>query len=100
MASLWSGRSTLRGAKLDTPCWPAGNSTNLRREGKVATSVLLPAKSHIVDVQLVGLARLKYRTRSSATAAWVAKTQEWEALARQFEELAEGARSKAVSTGS
>ena len=49
--------------------------------------ILLPAKSHILDVQLVGLARLKYRARSTATAAWMAKTGEWEALAKQFTDL-------------
>ena len=57
--------------------------------------LLLPAKSHIVDVQLVGLARLKYRARSTATAAWMAKTGEWEALAEQFTDLAAGTKSNA-----
>jgi hypothetical protein len=55
--------------------------------------ILLPAKSHILDIQLVGLARLKYRARSTATAAWMAKTGEWEALAKQFTDLATGTRS-------
>jgi hypothetical protein len=65
----------------------------LRGEGKLDGMLLLPAKNHMVDVQLVGLARLKYRARSAATAAWMAKTGEWEALAKQFTDLADGTRS-------
>jgi hypothetical protein len=67
----------------------------LREEGKLDRMLLLPAKNHMVDVQLVGLARLKYRARSTATAAWMAKTVEWEALAKQFTDLAAGSKSTA-----
>ncbi len=49
--------------------------------------VFLPVERHIVDVQMVGLARLKFRTRSSATAIWAARMAEWERLAAEFEQM-------------
>jgi hypothetical protein len=65
----------------------------LERKGEIDGMLLLPARQHLVNVQMVGLARLKYRTRSSATAVWVARMAEWEQLAIEFRGLAEGANS-------
>ena len=59
----------------------------MQRTGQGEGMLLLPVKSHIVDVQMVGLARLRFRTRSSATAIWVARMAEWEGLAAEFEEM-------------
>ena len=38
---------------------------------------LVPVRSHMTDVQLVGLARLRYRARTRATASWVSDSAEW-----------------------
>ena len=59
----------------------------LQRTGQGKGMVFLPVERHIVDVQMVGLARLKFRTRSSATALWAARMAEWERLAAEFEQM-------------
>jgi hypothetical protein len=49
---------------------------------------LLPARRHIADIQVVGLPRLKYRARTSATAAWLANAEEWKTWTNQYLALA------------
>jgi hypothetical protein len=43
---------------------------------------LLPVPKHVEQVQLVGLARLKYRARTTATAAGFGSAEEWASWAR------------------
>jgi hypothetical protein len=40
----------------------------------------------VEQIQLVGLARLKYRARTTATAAWFGSAEEWAAWARSYEQ--------------
>jgi hypothetical protein len=49
---------------------------------------LAPVASHIEAVQMLGVARLTYRPRTKATAAWVARKQEWESFRRRYQKLA------------
>jgi hypothetical protein len=49
--------------------------------------LLLPVPKHVEQVQLVGLARLKYRARTTATAAWFGSAEEWASWARSYEQL-------------
>jgi len=46
-------------------------------------------------VQLVGIARLRYRPHTKATAAWFAKKQEWDGWRERYRELAEQANARA-----
>jgi hypothetical protein len=49
---------------------------------------LLPAPAHqLPNVQLVGIARLRYRPHTKATAAWFAKKQEWGEWRGRYREL-------------
>ena len=57
---------------------------------------LAPVRAHITEVQMVGIARLRYRPRTSATAAWFARMGEWNELAARYYEAADAARGKAV----
>ncbi len=49
---------------------------------------LVPVKAHVTEAQLVGVARLRYRPRTAATAAWFARMGEWDAMAARHEALA------------
>jgi hypothetical protein len=57
---------------------------------------LAPVRAHITEVQMVGIARLRYRPRTSATAAWFARMPEWNEMADRYDELAAKARGDAV----
>jgi hypothetical protein len=48
---------------------------------------LVPVKRHIEAVQLVGIARLRYRPWTAPTKAFVDRDQEWQAITRQFQDL-------------
>jgi hypothetical protein len=51
---------------------------------------LLPVPAHqLPNVQLVGIARLRYRPHTKATAAWFAKKQEWDEWRKRYRELAQ-----------
>ncbi len=52
---------------------------------------LVPVLAHMDKVQLVGIARLRYRPKTKATAAWWAKQSDWVEIARRYEGIAEGA---------
>ncbi|MBV8521048.1 MAG: hypothetical protein JOY71_02765 [Acetobacteraceae bacterium] len=49
---------------------------------------LVPVRAHIAEAQMVGIARLRYRPRTNATAAWYARMTEWDEMAARFYELA------------
>ena len=51
----------------------------------------------MAGVQIVGIARLRYRPRTSAIAAWFARMEEWEAMAARFDALARQAHGGAGS---
>jgi hypothetical protein len=53
---------------------------------------LAPVLAHITEVQMVGIARLRYRPRTGATAAWFARMAEWDELAARYDEMATEAR--------
>jgi hypothetical protein len=51
---------------------------------------LLPVSTHqLPNVQLVGIARLRYRPHTKATAAWFAKKQEWGEWRERYRDLAQ-----------
>ena len=56
---------------------------------------LLPARASLPNVQLVGIARLRYRPHTKATAAWFAKKQEWNEWRERYREIAEQAKAGA-----
>lgn len=53
---------------------------------------LVPVAAHRGEIQMVGIARLRYRPRTSATAAWYARMPEWEQMTTRFYQLAAEAR--------
>jgi hypothetical protein len=57
------------------------------REWAEKETHLAPVHAHITEVQMVGIARLRYRPRTSATAIWLARTAEWEEMATRFDEM-------------
>jgi hypothetical protein len=50
---------------------------------------LVPVLRHQSDVQMVGIARLRYRARTSATSRCLARMSEWREVAQRFDEIAE-----------
>jgi hypothetical protein len=58
---------------------------------------LAPVQAHITEVQMVDIARLRYRPRTGATAAWFARMAEWNEMADRYDEMAVKARGDAVS---
>jgi hypothetical protein len=62
---------------------------NLDRYYKVLNrgQLLLPAHNHMADVQMVGLARPRYRARTSNTSQWVANQRKWEEWIRRYEKM-------------
>ena len=80
------------GAVIHPYSWPNGEPAE--RDG---LAYLVLARGSQGDMRTTSwsaeAARLKYRARSTATAAWMAKTAEWEALAKQFTDLAAGTKS-------
>jgi hypothetical protein len=63
---------------------PEWKRAEIQRTGQVDDLLLVPVPAHILDVQMVGLARLKFRTKSSATAIWASRAAEWEKLVVDF----------------
>ena len=57
---------------------------------------LVPIRAHITEVQMVGIARLRYRPRTSATAAWFARMAEWNELTERYVEMAGKVRQNAA----
>ena len=50
--------------------------------------IIVPVLKHIGNVQVVGIARLRHRPRTRATAIWYASGSEWTRWARHYEGLA------------
>ncbi|TIX44112.1 MAG: hypothetical protein E5W97_02610 [Mesorhizobium sp.] len=55
----------------------------------------VPILRHIVNVELVGIARLRYRPRTSATNAWLATAAECDRWAAAYHQIAEEVSEKA-----
>ena len=53
---------------------------------------LAPVREHLTEVQMVGIARLRYRPRTGATAAWFSRMAEWDECAERYDEAAAIAR--------
>lgn len=51
--------------------------------------LLVPIASHLTAVQVVGLPRLLHRARTSATARWMDRSDDWRRVAAEFQEMAE-----------
>lgn len=49
---------------------------------------LLPFPAHCASVQLVGIARLRYRPQTKATAAWYAKQKQWASFGLHYRSVA------------
>ncbi len=63
--------------------------------------VVAPVLRHIANVQLIGIARLRYRPKTSLTAAWWADLQERsEELVKIYSEIADKAREDARTAAS
>jgi hypothetical protein len=68
----------------------AGNAllTEGQQSWAVGQSVILvPVRSHLSAVQMMGIARLRYRPRTSATAAWFARQSEWGSWIEHYREI-------------
>jgi hypothetical protein len=50
-------------------------------------SILVPVRTHMANVQVVGIARLRYRPRTRATAIWRAKATEWAEWVSRYEAM-------------
>jgi hypothetical protein len=50
--------------------------------------VLVPVQRHLSAVQMVGIARLRYRPRTKATAAWFAERQDLAGWVSRYEAMA------------
>jgi hypothetical protein len=59
---------------------------------------VLPAYAHMPHVQIVGLARLRYRARTTATALWYGNAEEWAEWARCYESRRAEALGEAIAT--
>lgn len=53
---------------------------------------LAPVHAHLTEVQMVGIARLRYRPRTGATAAWFARMTKWGEITNQLDDAARAAR--------
>jgi len=52
---------------------------------------LAPIPRQITGVQMVGIARLRYRARTTATAAWYSRMADWRKRAEEYRALCQGA---------
>lgn len=52
--------------------------------GAVSGLWLLPSPRHMANVQMVGIARLKHRARTTATSKWVSRQEDWDCWAEQY----------------
>lgn len=59
-----------------------------RAEGE-GVHLLVPIPSHLSAVQVVGLPRLLHRARTSATARWMDRSDDWRRIAAAFRDMAE-----------
>lgn len=57
---------------------------------------LAPVRAHITEVQMVGIARLRYRPRTSATAVWFARMAECDEMTVLYDEMAAEARGEII----
>jgi hypothetical protein len=79
-------------------------SQALATEGQMAwamekgATIFSPALAHMTEVQCVGIARLRYRPKTRATAAWAARHSDWKALVERFDEVASQAEARRVAT--
>lgn len=52
--------------------------------------LLLPALRHLGEIQIVGLARLRYHARTTGTSIWLARQEKWLECAAKFEAMRDG----------
>ncbi|MBY5838077.1 hypothetical protein J3P71_17755 [Rhizobium leguminosarum] len=52
------------------------------------TTMLIPVSKLRPDVELIGIARMKYRPQTARTSEWLAKANEWRKTALAFDEMA------------
>ena len=58
---------------------------------------LVPVRRHITGATMVGIARLRYRPRTAATAAWFARAEDWRRMIDRYRVMeAEAADQRAV----
>lgn len=75
--------------RLAVACHRAGAA--MAQIAPPAKGALVPAKKHLREVTMVGVIRLLYKPHTGATAAWLARMAEWDALAELREEEANSA---------
>lgn len=51
-------------------------------------AMLVPVLKTKPNVQLIGIARLKYRPHTARTAEWLSQADEWQKIAKSFQEMA------------
>ncbi len=61
-------------------------------------AVLVPVRRHIENAAVVGVARLRYRPRTSRTAAFVGREAEWREVIARMDEIARGAAADPLAT--
>jgi hypothetical protein len=66
-----------------------------RKQGVVA---LAPVKRHIEEVQMVGIARLRYRPMTSRTLAFASRQEEWRKEVSRLDELARSTVAEQLAT--
>jgi hypothetical protein len=52
--------------------------------------LLLPALRHLGEIQIVGLARLRYHARTTGTSIWLARQEKWLECAAKYEAMRDG----------
>jgi hypothetical protein len=70
----------------------------LSRHGMIAgtgSTIVLPVDAMLSEVQVVGIGRLRYRPKTSATAAWLASADDWTSWAERYRAI----RSKVHESG-
>ena len=62
---------------------------------KQGATILVPVRCHIEGAAVVGVARLRYRPRTSRTAAFIAREAQWRNVIARMDELPQGDRAAA-----
>jgi hypothetical protein len=83
--------ATRAGLAMITP----GQGKWAKEQGVVA---LAPVLRHIEGVQMLGIARLRYRPRTSRTLAFAAREAEWREVIARLGEIARGAAAEPLAT--
>jgi hypothetical protein len=68
-----------------------GQHDRAMKRGVIA---LAPVLRHIEGVQMLGIARLRYRPKTNRALAFFAQEEKWRAFITRYEEIARGAKGR------